>query len=50
MNEGKMSKIYLEWTYPWWAKGEGFLNFARDKKVPFLMFLDLPKWEGFLNF
>ena len=33
MKEGKMSKIYLEWSYPWWAQGEGYLNFAWDKKV-----------------
>lgn len=33
LNEGQISKIYLEWSNPWWAKGEGYMNFVWDKKV-----------------
>lgn len=32
MKSGKLSKIFLEWTQPWWTKGKGFVNFAWTKQ------------------
>jgi hypothetical protein len=33
MREGRMAKLYLEWSEPWWNHGEGFLNFAWSREV-----------------
>jgi hypothetical protein len=33
MREGRMAKLYLEWSEPWWNRGEGFLNFAWSREV-----------------
>ena len=33
MEAGQVAKIYLEWFSTWWAKGEGYFNFAWDKEV-----------------
>ena len=33
MKEGRIAKLYLEWADPWWAEGEGYLNFAWSREV-----------------
>jgi hypothetical protein len=47
MREGRMAKLYLEWSEPWWNHGEGFLNFAWSREVQETI-LQLPQCRLFL--
>ena len=33
MEAGQVAKIYLVWFSTWWAKSDGYFNFAWDKEV-----------------
>lgn len=48
MREGRIAKLYLEWSTPWWAQGEGHLNFAWSQQE--LESASMPKdWARFVT-